>query len=208
VATRVSRPIFANIGETFPVRTDQVTTRGVESWRLNGPRTTSKQMKGPSFNRDFWLKQQRRSTSRLAVGTSFESAHWGEFSCARVFALLLLTSLLLFDAPATAQVQSRPSDPPIVTADNDSLVHQPRTNSVSAGTCTTPAGAAVFFNSNTMVRFRGHYNGVPLYNRHNDRTVQHRLCADGTRHHAAVRERSPAGKCGRNDGEPDAFVFQ
>src|SRR5262245_18658324 len=29
--------ITANIGETFPVPTDQVTPRGVERWRLYGP---------------------------------------------------------------------------------------------------------------------------------------------------------------------------
>jgi hypothetical protein len=63
--------------------------------------------------------------------------------------------------PAAAQIQSRPSDPPIVTADNDGW-YQRGEPVQFAGDVYYPAGAAVFFNGNTMVR-TGHYNGVPLY---------------------------------------------
>jgi hypothetical protein len=78
----------------------------------------------------------------------------------RVFAPLLLTSLLV-TAPARARVQSRPTDAPIVTADNESWYIN-REPIQFAGDLYYPAGAAVFFNGNTMVR-SGHYNGVPLY---------------------------------------------
>ena len=73
-----------------------------------------------------------------------------------VVALLLTTA-----APAFAQVMSRPTDPPIVTAENDSW-YRLREPVQFAGELYFPAGAAVFFNGNTMVR-TGHYNGVPLY---------------------------------------------
>lgn len=78
----------------------------------------------------------------------------------RGFAPLLLT-LVLVTAPATAQVQSRPTDVPIVTADNESW-YVNREPIQFAGDLYYPAGAAAFFNGNTMVR-SGHYNGVPLY---------------------------------------------
>ena len=78
----------------------------------------------------------------------------------RVFALLLLTSLCIV-APSAAQIQSRPTDPPIVTADNESW-YANREPIQFAGDLYYPAGATVFFNGNTMVR-SGHYNGVPLY---------------------------------------------
>ena len=42
------------------------------------------------------------------------------------------------------------------------MVHQPRELIQFAGDLYYPAGAAVFFDGNTMVR-SGHYNGVPLY---------------------------------------------
>src|SRR5688572_21995204 len=64
-------------------------------------------------------------------------------------------------APATAQVQSRPTDPPIVTAENDSWYRLGEPLQF-AGDVYFRAGATVFFNGNTMVR-TGHYNGVPLY---------------------------------------------
>jgi hypothetical protein len=60
-----------------------------------------------------------------------------------------------------AQVVSRPTDPPIVTAENDSW-YRLREPVQFAGEDYFPAGATVFFNGNTMVR-TGHYNGVPLY---------------------------------------------
>ena len=78
----------------------------------------------------------------------------------RVFISILLTSLLAV-APVAAQVQSRPTDLPIVTADNESW-YVNREPIQFAGDLFYPAGATVFFNGNTMVR-SGHYNGVPLY---------------------------------------------
>ncbi len=78
----------------------------------------------------------------------------------REFSWILLTSLLLA-VPAAAQIQSRPTDAPIVTADNESW-YVNREAIQFAGDLYYPAGAAVFFNGNTMVR-TGHFNGVPLY---------------------------------------------
>ena len=70
-------------------------------------------------------------------------------------------ALVLWGATATAQVQTRPTDPPLVTAANDSwyILGEPLQ---FAGELYYRAGATVFFNGNTMVR-TGHYNGVPLY---------------------------------------------
>jgi hypothetical protein len=68
---------------------------------------------------------------------------------------------LLAAAPAAAQVHSRPTDPPIVTAENESWFRLAEPLQF-AGDLFYPAGARVFFNGNTMVR-TGHYNGVPLY---------------------------------------------
>src|SRR5687767_2025114 len=75
----------------------------------------------------------------------------------------LLASVLMLIAalPATAQVQSRPTDAPIVTAENDSWYRLGEPLQF-AGDQYFRAGAAVFFNANHMVR-TGHYNGVPLY---------------------------------------------
>jgi len=75
--------------------------------------------------------------------------------------LTLVAVLVAFGLPASAQVQSRATDPPLVTAANESwfLLREPVQ---FAGDLYYPAGAAVFFNGNTMVR-SGHYNGVPLY---------------------------------------------
>lgn len=69
--------------------------------------------------------------------------------------------LLLSAAPAAAQVLSRPTDPPLVTAANESwyLLREPIQ---FAGDLYHPAGPIVFFDGNLMVR-SGHYNGVPLY---------------------------------------------
>lgn len=74
-------------------------------------------------------------------------------------ALLLLTSLAA--APASAQIQYRPTDMPIVTAENESWYIN-REPIQFAGDLYYPAGATVFFDGNTMVR-SGHFNGVPLY---------------------------------------------
>jgi hypothetical protein len=74
-----------------------------------------------------------------------------------VVVVLLANGLRL----AEAQVQSRPTDPPLVTAVNESW-YRLREPLQFAGELYYPAGAAVFFDGNTMVR-TGHYNGVPLY---------------------------------------------
>jgi hypothetical protein len=73
----------------------------------------------------------------------------------------LLMGALLAAVPVAAQVQSRPTDPPLVTADNESW-YIAREPIQYAGDLYYPAGAAVFFNGNSMAR-AGHYNGVPLY---------------------------------------------
>jgi len=71
-----------------------------------------------------------------------------------------ITVLLVADS-VTAQVQNRPTDPPIVTAENDSWYRLGEPLQFT-GDLYFRAGAVVFFNGNTMVR-TGHYNGVPLY---------------------------------------------
>jgi hypothetical protein len=68
---------------------------------------------------------------------------------------------LLAAAPVAAQVISRPTDPPIVTAENDSW-YRLREPLQFAGDRYLPAGPTVFFDGNRMIR-TGHYNGVPLY---------------------------------------------
>jgi len=73
----------------------------------------------------------------------------------------VLALLLIAATPAFAQVNSRPTDPPIVTAENESWYRQAEPLQF-AGDLYYPAGARVFFNGNTMVR-TGHYNGVPVY---------------------------------------------
>ena len=69
--------------------------------------------------------------------------------------------VLLLSVAAFAQVNSRPTDPPIVSAENENWFRlgEPLT---FAGNFYYPAGAVVFFDGNVMVR-TGHYNGVPLY---------------------------------------------
>jgi hypothetical protein len=76
----------------------------------------------------------------------------------RYLSAVLLVFLAL---PAAAQVVSRPTDPPIVTAENDDW-YRLREPVLFAGDAYYPAGATVFFNGNVMVR-TGHHNGVPLY---------------------------------------------
>src|SRR4051812_35089591 len=63
--------------------------------------------------------------------------------------------------PASAQVQYRPTEPPIVSAENEQWFKQGEPMQIG-GDVYYLAGARVFFNGNTMVR-TGHYNGVPLY---------------------------------------------
>src|SRR5262245_3005473 len=77
----------------------------------------------------------------------------------RFSAFLLLT--LIAVTPASAQVQSRPTDRPVVTAENEAWFVNGEPLQF-AGDLYYPAGARVFFNGNTMVR-SGHYNGVPVY---------------------------------------------
>ena len=68
---------------------------------------------------------------------------------------------LLVSAPVVAQVTSRPTEPPIVTAEND-LWFRRGEPIVFAGDFYYPAGPVVFFNGDVMVR-TGFYDGVPLY---------------------------------------------
>lgn len=74
---------------------------------------------------------------------------------------LFIALALVTAVPASGQVQSRPTDRPIVTAENESWYRQGEPLQF-AGDVYYPAGADVFFNGNTMVR-TGNYNGVPLY---------------------------------------------
>jgi len=74
---------------------------------------------------------------------------------------LFLTMALLTAVPVSAQVQYRPTEPPIVTAENEQWYKLGEPVNVS-GDVYYPAGPRVFFNGNTMVR-TAHYNGVPLY---------------------------------------------
>ena len=76
----------------------------------------------------------------------------------RCLAAVLFVSIAL---PVSAQVVSRPTEAPIVTAENDSW-YRLREPVSFAGVAYYPAGATVFFNGNVMVR-TGHYHGVPLY---------------------------------------------
>ena len=78
-----------------------------------------------------------------------------------IVVLLAFSAGLAVAQPAAAQVLSRPTDPPVVTAENESWFQQ-REPMQFAGDLYYPAGATVFFNRNTMVR-TGHYNGVPIY---------------------------------------------
>ncbi len=73
---------------------------------------------------------------------------------AAVFAILL-------SAPVLAQVNYRPTDPPIVSAENESWYRlgEPL---IFAGELYYPAGPVVFFNGDVMVP-TGHYNGIPIY---------------------------------------------
>ena len=76
----------------------------------------------------------------------------------RCLAAILISLAAL---PAAAQVVTRPTEPPIVTAENDAW-YRLRQPVLFGGDSYYPAGATVFFNGNVMVR-TGHYNGVPLY---------------------------------------------
>ena len=69
--------------------------------------------------------------------------------------------LLLMAAPVTAQVQTRATDPPSVTAVNESWFQLGEPLQLG-GELYFRAGATVFFGGNRMARI-GHYNGIPLY---------------------------------------------
>ena len=69
--------------------------------------------------------------------------------------------VLLLSAPLLAQVNSRPTDPPTVSAADAPWFRQ-REPLIFAGSLYYPAGPVVFFNGDVMVR-TGYYNGVPLY---------------------------------------------
>jgi hypothetical protein len=73
----------------------------------------------------------------------------------------LIAALVLLATPAAAQVVSGPTEPPVVTAENDTWYRQ-REPLPFAGDVYFPAGPTVFFDGNRMVR-TGQYNGVPLY---------------------------------------------
>lgn len=75
--------------------------------------------------------------------------------------LRLVVVFFLIAVDAAAQVQSRPTDPPLVTAENESWYRLGEPVQF-AGELYYPAGPMVFFNGHTMVR-TGHYNGIPLY---------------------------------------------
>src|SRR5262245_16836412 len=69
--------------------------------------------------------------------------------------------VIFISAPVMAQVNYRPTDPPIVSAENDRWYL--RGDPVAfAGTFYYQTGPVVFFNGDVMVRV-GNYNGVPLF---------------------------------------------
>jgi hypothetical protein len=75
---------------------------------------------------------------------------------------ILVTCLVaVLASPAAAQMISRPTDTPTVSAVGQSW-YDLREPILYAGEAYYRGGAAVFFNANQMVR-TGHYNGVPLY---------------------------------------------
>ena len=69
--------------------------------------------------------------------------------------------IALSASPLAAQLRNVPTDPPLVTAANESWF-QLREPIYFAGELYYRAGSAVFFDGNIMVR-SGYYNGVPLY---------------------------------------------
>ena len=78
---------------------------------------------------------------------------------ATVVALLLAAAMPV--TTAYAQVQSRPTEAPLVTAESEAW-YAAGEPVPFAGDVYYRAGAMVFFNGNTMVR-SGYFNGVPLY---------------------------------------------
>src|SRR6266550_9792 len=81
---------------------------------------------------------------------------------ARLIAGTLFAATFFFSV-ASAQVNLQPTPPPIVTAENEAWY---RTGEpvLFAGNVYHPAGPAIHFNGDEMVR-SGFYRGVPLYSR-------------------------------------------
>jgi hypothetical protein len=77
--------------------------------------------------------------------------------------IIRYTAVLLLAAapPLAAQIQSRPADPPLVTAANETW-YQLGEPIYFSGDMYYRAGSARFFDGNLMVR-SGYYNGIPLY---------------------------------------------
>jgi hypothetical protein len=69
--------------------------------------------------------------------------------------------LLAAPLPAGAQMTMRPTDKPIITAENETWYQEGEAITFS-GSFYYPVGAAVFFNQNEMIR-SGSYRGIPLY---------------------------------------------
>lgn len=74
---------------------------------------------------------------------------------------LVLAFALLIAVPVAAQIVSRPTDQPIVTAEHEAW-YRLGDPVQFAGDLYFRAGPAVFFDGDTMVR-TGYFNGVPLY---------------------------------------------
>lgn len=81
--------------------------------------------------------------------------------------LFVVLAVMMTAGSASAQMHMRPTEPPIVTAENEQWYRSGEPLQVGSDLY-YPAGAAVFFNGNTMVR-TSHYNGVPLYS---DTTIE------------------------------------
>ena len=75
--------------------------------------------------------------------------------------VILVSGFASAAVSVSAQIQSRPSEAPIVSAENDNWFNRGEPIQFAGGTY-LQAGAAVFFDGNRMVR-SGSYNGVPLY---------------------------------------------
>jgi hypothetical protein len=78
-----------------------------------------------------------------------------------IFVVVLAAGGFAGTTPAWSQVQSRPTDAPLVTADREPWYVNGDPVQF-AGSTYFRAGAAVFFDGNRMVR-TGSFNGVPLY---------------------------------------------
>jgi hypothetical protein len=84
---------------------------------------------------------------------------------ARLFARRVFSAILLLTVPAvtSAQMNLRPTPPPIVTAENETW-YRAGEPLAYAGNLYYPAGPAIHFIADEMVR-SGFYQGVPLYAR-------------------------------------------